>query len=215
MIWVAEIGSNHKGIPSLAHEMIRQSALAGADIAKFQFRDFEDPIRGLPMRMASDLAGWCEHYGIEFVASIFSFRALELARSLGMPRLKIANSVAMHDPVLCDEIAAGSETVFVSHAKYKFPNWKNLFVVPMYPTYPNMIEIPEKFNEYYGYSSHMHGYADALIAVSRGAQYVEKHVTLDKTEESIKDNHFALSFDEFSQMVSIGTEMARLCRSIS
>ena len=70
--------------------------------------------------------------------------------------------------------------------------------------------MPEKFDEYYGYSSHMHGIADALIAVSRGAKYIEKHVTLSKTERTIKDNAFSLSLDEFAQMVSIGTEMARL-----
>ena len=98
----------------------------------------------------------------------------------------------------------------MSHDKYKFHNWKNVFVVPKYPTYPDMFQMPEKFDEYYGYSSHMHGIADALVAVARGAKYIEKHVTLDKTEESIKDNHFALSFREFRAMVFTGTEMARL-----
>ena len=210
ILFVAEIGSNHKGIPAIAYEMIRQSALAGADIAKFQFRDPRDLIRGMPIQAASQLVSWCEHYGIEFMASVFSFEALELVRSLGVPRIKIANSVACHDPVLCDEIASGPEEVFVSHHKYKFPNWKNIFVVPSYPTYPNMFQMPEKFDEFYGYSSHMHGIADALLAVSRGAQYIEKHVTLNKTERTIKDNAFSLSFGEFSQMVSIGTEMARL-----
>ena len=109
MLFVAEIGSNHKGVLAIAHEMIRQSALAGADIAKFQFRDPDDPIRGLAMHNASQLVSWCEHYGIEFMASVFSFPALELARSLGLPRIKIANSVACHDPVLCYEIADGRE----------------------------------------------------------------------------------------------------------
>ena len=211
MIWVAEIGSNHKGVPAIAFEMIRQAALAGADIAKFQFRDPEDPIRGYAMRSASQLAGWCEHYGIEFMASIFSSEALDVARKLGMPRLKIANSVAKHDPVLCDEIADGPEEVFVSHGDYSFSNWHRLFVVPRYPTYPDELVIPEAFgNKWYGYSSHVHGYADALIAIARGARYIEKHVTLNKTERTIKDNAFSLSFGEFSQMVSIGTEMARL-----
>jgi len=211
MIFCAEIGSNHKGELAIAHEMIRQAALAGADIAKFQFRDPDDPIRGLAIRNASQLASWCEHYGIEFMASIFSFPALELARSLGMPRLKIAHSVAKSNQTLCDIIADGPEEVFVSHGDYSFSNWRRIFVVPRYPTYPNELVIPERFDDkWFGYSSHVHGYADALIAVARGAKYIEKHVTLDKTEESIKDNHFALSFGEFSQMVSIGREMCRL-----
>ena len=212
MIFVAEIGSNHKGVPAIAYEMIRQSALAGADIAKFQFRDMgTDNIRGMPMRCARQLVGWCEYHEIEFMASVFSFEALELARKLGLPRIKIANSVARHDPVLCDAIADGPEEVFVSHGDYSFNNWHRLFVVPRYPTYPDELVIPEVFGDkWYGYSSHVHGYADALIAIARGAQYVEKHVTLNKTERTIKDNSFSLSFDEFAQMVSIGTEMARL-----
>jgi len=209
MIFVAEIGSNHKGELAIACEMIRQAALAGADIAKFQFRDRRDPIRGLAIRNPSQLASWCEHYGIEFMASIFSFEALRVARKLGMPRLKIAHGVAKSNRTLCDIIADGPEEVFVSHGDYSFSNWHRLFVVPRYPTYPDELVIPETFGDkWFGYSSHVHGYADALIAVARGARYIEKHVTLDKTECSIKDNHFALSFDEFAQMVSVGREMA-------
>jgi len=210
MTFAAEIGSNHKGELAIACEMIRQAALAGADIAKFQFRDPDDPIRGLAMRNSRQLAGWCKHYGIEFMASIFSLEALEVARKLGMPRLKIAHSVAKDDPVLCDAIADGPEEVFVSHGDYDFANWRRIFVVPRYPTYPNELVIPEGFgHKWHGYSSHVHGYADALIAIARGARYIEKHVTLDKTETSIKDNAFSLSFDEFAQMVSMGREMAK------
>ena len=210
MLFVAEIGSNHRGEMAIAHEMIRQAALASADIAKFQFRDPDDPIRGLAIRNASQLADWCDHYGIRFMASIFSFEALELARSLGMPQLKIANSVAISNPVLCDAIAEGPEEVFVSHGGYKYPNWKNIFVVPVYPTYPDMVRMPDKFDEFYGYSSHVHGLGDKLIAVARGAQYIEAHVTLSKTEQTIKDNWFSLSFSEFAHMASIGREMERL-----
>jgi sialic acid synthase SpsE len=211
MIFVAEIGSNHKGELAIAHEMIRQAALAGADIAKFQFRDPDDEIRGLAIRNPSQLASWCEHYGIEFVASIFSFEALEVARSIGMPRLKIAHSVARSNSVLCGAIAEGPEEVFVSHGDYYFANWHRLFVIPRYPTYPDELVIPEVFGDkWYGYSSHAYGIADALVAIARGAKYVEKHVTLDKTETSIKDNHFALTFEEFQAMAFIGTEMARL-----
>ena len=211
VIWVSEIGSNHKGVLAIAHEMIRQSALAGADIAKFQFRDPDDPIRGMAIRNPSQLASWCEHYGIEFMASIFSFEALEVARKLGMPRLKIAHSVAKHNPVLCDAIAEGPEEVFVSHGDYHFANWRRLFVVPRYPTYPDELVIPEEFGDtWHGYSSHFYGFADALVAVARGARYIEKHVTMNKTERTIKDNAFSLSFDEFKAMVDIGSEMARL-----
>ena len=214
MIWVAEIGSNHKGVLAIAHEMIRQSALAGADIAKFQFRDPHDPIRGLAINNASQLADWCDHYGIELMASIFSFEALELAKSIGMNRYKIAYQ--MKDSGVADAVIREGKETFASGMENGCVNQnvRGIACVSCYPTYPRDVWIPDDFSdrpgEYYGYSSHVHGIADALIAISRGAKYIEKHVTLDKTECSIKDNAFALSFDEFRAMASIGTEMARL-----
>ena len=218
MIWVAEIGSNHKGILSLAHELIRQSALAGADIAKFQLgHDMNDPIRSLPTRHASELAEWCDHYGVEFMASIFNNVGFDIAESIGQVRYKFPSrkafahhSKADYDVLLQKIIATGKE-VFLSDDGYSdCSNVRNLFLVPEYPLYPENFRLPEKFDKHYGYSTHVHGYADALIAIARGAKLVEKHVTLDKTEESIKDNAFALSFDEFRAMVNIGSEMAAL-----
>jgi len=211
IIMVAEIGSNHKGIPSLAFEMIRQSKLAGADIAKFQLRDFADPIRGMPMRAIRKIAGWCDYFDIEFMASVFSHRAIDSAESVGMKRYKIAYITAVERPDIVQAVAKLRKETFISHGGHGYKNFRKLFVVAEYPTYPADMIMPPLFGErWYGYSSHMHGYADALIAIARGAQYIEKHVTLDKTEESIRDNHFALSFDEFADMVRIGREMGRL-----
>jgi len=34
---------------------------------------------------------------------------------------------------------------------------------------------------------------------------------LDKTDTAIKDNHFAISFDEFETMVDVGREIEALC----
>lgn len=212
MIFCAEIGSCHKGIPALAFEMIRQAKLAGADIAKFQLRDIGDPIRGMPTRAIRELVKWCDYFEIEFLASVFSHRAIELAEQVGMKRYKIAYSIAVERPDIVEAVAALGKEAFISHGGYNYHNFKRLFVVAEYPTYPDDVIIPHfsKTGEWYGYSSHLHGFADALIAIARGAQYIEKHVTTSKAENSIKDNHFALSFGEFRQMVDIGCEMARL-----
>jgi sialic acid synthase SpsE len=96
-------------------------------------------------------------------------------------------------------------------------NAHSIYCVSEYPCYE--IDLGFSFDDkydghspkgYYGYSSHMHGYADALIAIARGAKYIEKHVTLGKDETSIRDHSFALSFQEFGEMVRIGREMSRL-----
>ena len=36
---IAEMSANHNGNIDIAHELIRQARLAGADVAKFQFYD--------------------------------------------------------------------------------------------------------------------------------------------------------------------------------
>lgn len=212
MIFCAEIGSMHKGIPALAFEMIRQAKFAGADIAKFQLRDPDKcPIRGMPFRNITRLMEWCDHFEIEFMASVFSHDAIDLAESAGMKRYKIAYSIAVERPDIVQAVAALRKETFISHGGHGYYNFKKLFVVAEYPTYPDDMVMPPMFGgEWYGYSSHMHGYADALIAIARGAQYVEKHVTLSKVEDSIKDNVFSLSFDEFADMARIGREMACL-----
>ncbi|GAG08570.1 unnamed protein product, partial [marine sediment metagenome] len=86
MILCAEIGSNHKGIPALAFEMIRLAKQSGADIAKFQLLKPDDPIRGMPMHNIEKLVEWCDHFEIEFMASVFSHEAIELAERVAMKR---------------------------------------------------------------------------------------------------------------------------------
>ena len=113
-------------------------------------------------------------------------------------------------------VSMGDKEIFISGRENGLlnQNHKGLFCVPNYPTYSEDMDIPSSFGEipfaFYGYSSHVHGISDALIAISRGALLIEKHCTLSKAEESIKDNSFALSPAEFADMVRYGKEIHRL-----
>ena len=205
MIWVAEIGSAHGGDKSLAFEMIRQAKYSGASIAKFQFGWTDEaqmkyagninPVRYID-DWADDLVAFCKHYDIELMASIWSMEGLETARRVNMRRYKIAHQ--MDDKELERTIRMDRKVVFKSGDE--------IVCDIDYPQYP-AIRIPDNL---YGYSSHSHGIADALLAVAKGARYIEKHVTLDKTNPFPRDNSFAITFDEFAQMVRLGDEMARL-----
>jgi hypothetical protein len=90
-------------------------------------------------------------------------------------------------------IRDGKEIFISGVNKFAFDFMRPIYVSPDYPTYPENIKIPDKFSEgyWYGYSDHTHGIAAPLLAIARGAKFVEVHCTLDKTEESIRDNHFA------------------------
>ena len=213
--YCCEIGSNHKGELSLAYEMIRQAKIAGADIAKFQLGHKElgsryAHMRYAPMNWIEDLTKWCDDMGIRFMASIFSQDALRLAESVGMKEYKIAHQVAL-DPEqapLVASIIATNKPVYISGTTHSAPNAYPIYThVGTYPTYePHM---PKEFGDYYGYSSHAHGIGDALLAIGKGAQFIEKHFTLSKVETSIRDNHFALGPGEFKDMVVYGNEVAR------
>jgi N,N'-diacetyllegionaminate synthase len=235
MIWVAEIGSMHKGNKDLAYELIRQAAQAGATIAKFQFGWTEDAqlamgLKPNPVRFvdewAEDLDKWCDSFGIELMASIWSREGLGTARRVYMNRYKIAAQKA-GDYELCGAIYDDGKQVFVSldrHSQYaefhqsrvnephliwcksKYPTYpENIATTDDYPGMPNFID-----TAWYGYSDHMHGIEPCLLAVARGAQYIEKHFCLDKTDLTVRDTVFSATPDEFAEMVRIGNGIRRL-----
>lgn len=211
MIFCCEIGSNHKGQEALAFEMIRQFSEAGATICKFQLgHKPQDPIRHVD-HIADKLNAWCEYFEVEFMASIWTSSALDLARRLNMKRYKIAHQ--MKDTDLIDAMLSDKKETFVSgHRDWHSENVRHIYAIEEYPAYPRSYDIPSKFAEghWYGYSDHTHGIAMPLLAIARGAKFVEVHCTLDKTEESIRDNHFACTPDEFEMLVKLGTQIARM-----
>jgi sialic acid synthase SpsE len=234
VIFVAEIGSMHKGSRDLAYELIRQAAQAGATIAKFQFGWTEEAQKALkleynPIRFvddwASDLNEWCRYFGIELMASIWSREGLRTARNVGLRRYKIAAQMAGEE-LLCDAIYLDGKETFVSldrHSKYADThtlqrNSKLIWCKSKYPTYPHHLAksgkylgMPDPFGSaWYGYSDHMHGIDSCLLAVARGAQYIEKHFTLAKDDLGVRDTVFSATPDEFAEMVRIGNGIARL-----
>ena len=221
MEWIAELGSNHKGIPALAYRMVKEAAQAGATIVKFQAgRNKNDPIRYIDDWLPAAFA-WCEMWDVEFLASCWSWEGLDLCRKLGMKRRKIAHrqALASDSSFAQDTVADGVETfISVSSAdednmKFYFANRhldniKWLWVSNKYPMY--LSPYPLEIDVFDGYSHHGYGIAMPLMAVARGARVIECHFTLDPTEESIKDNHFACTPDDFAAMVKIGNEMAKM-----
>ena len=205
MIVIAEIGINHNGSLQLAHELIRQARIAGADIAKFQFYDphkifgpagshpnAEALAQALTVQFdfdeATQLKAWCDEEGIEFMASVFDLERFEWTRSLGVRRHKIASRAAQNLPLCRRMLETGQET-FVSlgfwdqpGVPFDAPNARYLYCVPKYPCEYDDIHLPDKFSEsvYSGFSDHTIGIEAALVAVGRGARILEKHFTLNK-----------------------------------
>ena len=73
---------------------------------------------------------------------------------------------------------------------------------------------PAKFdqNNIVGYSDHSIGIEMPILAISRGAQIIEKHFTLDKSDTTIRDHVLSATPEEFLQMTKIGKDIFKKLR---
>lgn len=223
MKFAAEIGLNHDGSVAIAHELVRQAQRAGADYAKFQFG-----WRGKPGEMnCFERDQWmalkqsCEEIGIEMMASIFTDDALELADALQLLTFKIASRTVIDHPDLCERILSRGRPTYVSLGMWEreeFPfgppggHLQYVFCKSKYPTQPaDLASMPISFDRqgFSGYSDHSLGIDMCLTAVARGARYVEKHFTLNKTSQVIRDHVLSATPDEFRTLVELGRPMGR------
>jgi N,N'-diacetyllegionaminate synthase len=109
-----------------------------------------------------------------------------------------------------DIIWDGKPTFWSLPDAFDAKNVLPIYCSTSYPTYPNQLDLEDAFPNYYGYSDHTHGIEACLLAVARGAHYIEKHFCLDKTDLNVRDTPFSATPQEFAEMVRIGNGMRRL-----
>lgn len=222
MIFIAEIGLNHNGNFGLMHDLVRQAANSGADIAKFQlgWRGQPGELNHITEEVLSNIVKICEFYKIEPMLSIFTVEALEMARAHNFKRFKIASRTVTDNQPLVEKILDLGQETFVSLGFWQgnglpFPgrdNVRYLWCRALYPTPPWKLDgFPKDFNgsPYAGFSDHTVGIETALLAIARGARVIEKHFTLDKSDVTIRDHALSSTPDEFAALVRIGRDMRR------
>ena len=87
----------------------------------------------------------------------------------------------------------------------------------IYPTAPwELKKFPKKFrsSDILGLSDHSIGIELSLIAISRGAQIIERHFTLDKSDTTIRDHALSLTPNEFKILVDNGKAIFKLLDKI-
>jgi N-acetylneuraminate synthase/N,N'-diacetyllegionaminate synthase len=200
---IAEIGQNHNGDMQLARRLIAEAKAAGASVAKFQLYDARAlfPKEGnewfdyncrteLSRADVETLARECEQQGIEFMASVFDVERVAWLEAVGMRRYKIA-SRSVRDRALIEAVTNTGRPILVSLGMWGEPDFpmitasggvKYLYCISKYPTEMADLRFSAvDFKRYAGFSDHTIGIDAAVIALSRGAQIIEKHFTLDKS----------------------------------
>ena len=221
MKFIAEIGMNYNGNFNLCYELIKQAKYSGADIAKFQlgWRDKPGEINQLDNKKVLQLIKWCNEFKIEPMFSIINDSAYKIIKKIKIKKIKIASRSLKFDLNLVNKmIKENKNKEFIislgmwnkNNLPFKGKNIKYLWCCSKYPTFnEDLKKFPKKFSlkSHYGYSDHTIGIDMCLIAISRGAQIIEKHFTLDKSNTTIRDHALSATPDEFRLLVELGREI--------
>ncbi len=225
---IAEIGSNHNGDMGLARKMIDAARSCGCDAVKFQswtpdsliakeeydrnqkyndspkkhFGSLKEMVEKYYLRPEQhlELKKYCDHSGITFISTPFSFEEADLLERLNVPFYKIA-SMDVNNLLLLEHIAKKNKPIVLSTGMATLMEIENavktieaagnrqiilLHCVSVYPPVyedihlNNIPMLRQKFGYPVGFSDHSIGIAIPLASVVLGSCVIEKHFTIDK-----------------------------------
>lgn len=220
---ISEIGINHNGQFKYIEEMIRQIVSGGADLIKLQlytskllFGDESRKKYEFTFEQVKDIKSICDHYDIEFFASVFDDEKLEWCEMLGIKRYKLASRMVAKDLSFCQKIINMGKPVIASlgmwnHLELPF-NDNNVIYLNCISKYPTRYNDLKKFtynNKIVGLSDHSYGISNILYNIAHGAKIIEKHFTLDKTMEG-NDHIISMNFNELISINQYGREIEKV-----
>ena len=112
-LFIAEIGNNHNGQIKRAKRLVLAAKEAGAQVAKFQIRDFDTLYRGglnsiedlgveytkdlllkyeLPRESHVELSAFCKDIGMEYMCTPWDHESIEFLEKLNVKRYKVASA---------------------------------------------------------------------------------------------------------------------------
>lgn len=162
----------------------------------------------------------CKEVGVDFLSTPFDRTAVDFLEDLGVEFYKIA-SFELVDIPLIEYIASKGKPIVMSCgmgsveeieealAACRRQNNEDVILLKCCSQYPaqyedmNISVIPDmkqRFGKPVGLSDHSFGSLAPVVAVSMGAQVIEKHVCLSREVES-SDSGFSMEIKEFAQMV--------------
>ncbi len=166
-----------------------------------------------------ELISYCKSKQIDFMSSPFDEESAAFLVSLGLKTLKIPSGEITNTPFLkflskqnvkiilstgmsnLGEVKLAVETLNKSKDSLALLHCVTEYPAPFNENNLNaMLTLKKEFGNPVGYSDHSPGIEISLAAAAMGAEYIEKHFTLDKNMEG-PDHKASLEPDELKKMI--------------
>ena len=165
---------------------------------------------------------YAKKVGILAFSTPFHLEAVDFLENQKVPFYKVASLENNYFPLL-EKIIKTKKHIIISTGasnekdineivkffkKYKYKNFSLLKCTSSYPaSYKeldlNSIEnLKKKYKCPVGFSDHTSDLLASIVAVSKGATIIEKHIKLNERDKTI-DSKFSLSIEKFSEMIKL------------
>lgn len=176
----------------------------------------------------AELRAYSQNIGLLFIPSIFSLDVLSFVQELNVDGWKIGSAEAIL-PWFVERICSLGEPVIISSGlsswaemesiakrhKQEVPFFSMLHCTTKYPTpldsvgLNNVVRIKEELGVVPGISDHSGTISPSLLAISRGAQIIENHVTFHKGMRGF-DTDSSITFEELKMLTSLRDDFWKL-----
>lgn len=225
---ICEAGINHNGNMDNAFLLADMAERSGADLVKFQtwapgrFPKLEQ-YEFTPKQWIR-LFAHCDFLGIKWMSTPFDHESIHFLDDLGMKVWKVPSGLITNLPYLSGLAwhlpgPAHDRRLFMSTgmadldevkmARHQLTNME-VTLLHCHTAYPTRMDdvnlrvmrnLEEVFGQPVGLSDHTLGIEIPIAAVAMGATVIEKHMTLDRTQQG-PDHRASLEPDEFKNMVT-------------
>lgn len=171
------------------------------------------------------LKDYCKNKKTKFLSSVFDDDGINIMHEINPELVKIASQEVANLDLIKKCLAKFNKVILSTGAskwnevlKLKSLNNSDKFIimhcVSSYPCNPVNVNMPklQKLKEHFkhvGYSGHFAGIDDALMALSQGAEVIEKHFTTNKDLPG-RDNKFALSPNELKRLCDFRDNLLKM-----
>ncbi|MBD1140960.1 N-acetylneuraminate synthase family protein [Pelagibacterales bacterium SAG-MED39] len=172
-----------------------------------------------------ELKNYCKKKNINFLTSIFNIKDINFLKKITPKLIKIGSPEIYNldliqgclknfDKVILSTGAAEWKEILKLKKLVNINRLTLLHCVSSYPcdleniNMPRMKDLNEISNNI-GYSGHYKGIDDALFAICNGAEYIEKHFTIDKDLPG-KDNKISIMPNELKFIVNFKNNVIKM-----